>query len=191
MCWAYEKRGIFDVDLPTLPVFLAQLFAVVMIEEVMFYYSHRALHQPPFYKMIHKQHHEWTAPMAWEAIYAHPLEHILSNILPIYTGVFIVKMHPVCGLAWNMLALHSTLCSHSGLHMPLMASPEEHDYHHATFNENFGVIGLLDQLHGTNARFLASPQYKNARISWSLVPLVHKDYLNSLTKESQRKAKAS
>lgn len=42
----------------------------------------RFLHHRRLYKYIHKKHHEWTAPIAVTAIYCHPLEHLLSNILP-------------------------------------------------------------------------------------------------------------
>ena len=42
---------------------------------------------------------------------------------------------------------------HSGYHLPLLFSPEFHDYHHLKFNQCFGVIGLLDFLHGTDIKF--------------------------------------
>lgn len=34
--------------------------------------------------------------------------------------------------------------------MPMAAF---HDWHHAQFDENFGVIGVLDRLHGTSKRW--------------------------------------
>ena len=50
--------------------------------EGVFYYSHRLLHAKPFYARINKTHHEWKAPTAIAAAYAHPIEHLLSNVLP-------------------------------------------------------------------------------------------------------------
>jgi sterol desaturase/sphingolipid hydroxylase (fatty acid hydroxylase superfamily) len=35
-----------------------------------------------------------------------------------------------------------------------MPSPDMHDWHHETFNENFGVLGVLDTFHNTNTKFL-------------------------------------
>ncbi|GFY54769.1 fatty acid hydroxylase domain-containing protein 2, partial [Trichonephila inaurata madagascariensis] len=42
-------------------VFLELLFCAA-VEEIGFYYSHRVLHLPFFYKHIHKKHHEWKSP---------------------------------------------------------------------------------------------------------------------------------
>ncbi len=46
----------------------------------------RLLHHPRLYKYVHKKHHEWTAPIGWVAVYAHPVEHIISNMLPPVMG---------------------------------------------------------------------------------------------------------
>ncbi len=48
----------------------------------------RLLHHPRLYKYVHKRHHEWTAPIGWVAVYAHPVEHIISNMLPPVMGEF-------------------------------------------------------------------------------------------------------
>ncbi len=57
---------------------------------------------------------------------------------------------------WISTAVFSTLISHSGYHLPFLPSSEAHDYHHAMFNQCFGFTGVLDYLHGTDAKFRKS-----------------------------------
>lgn len=145
--------------LPTLSRLLAELLACVLVEEVGFYYSHRALHTSALYKHVHKTHHEWTAPVGLAALYSHPLEHAVSNLLPVALGPLVLGSHLVTAWTWYCVALVSTTISHSGYHLPLLPSPEFHDFHHLKFSSCYGVCGLLDYLHGTDAVFRSSKQY--------------------------------
>ena len=64
-----------------------EIICFMLLREIFFYYSHRLLHHPKIYRHIHKQHHEWQTPIAIAAIYCHPVEHIVSNALPILVGM--------------------------------------------------------------------------------------------------------
>jgi len=154
----------FGPELPEFQTAFGQLLLMAMIEEVGFYYSHRLLHYGAFYKRIHKIHHEWTAPIGFISIYCHPLEHFLSNLFPPMLGIVAVRAHIFTAWIWFALILISTTINHSGYHFPLLASPELHDYHHLKFNQNYGVLGILDWLHGTDAQFRAAVQFKRNHI---------------------------
>lgn len=158
-------------ELPTFHQALLEMAVFSLVEEVFFYYSHRMFHHPALYKHFHKQHHEWTAPIGVVSIYAHPLEHMLSNMLPAVLGPIIMGSHLSTTTLWYCLAFLSTTISHSGYHLPLLPSPEFHDFHHYKFNQNFGVLGVLDRLHGTDAKFRKTKQYERHSLLLGMTPL--------------------
>ncbi|XP_078509809.1 fatty acid hydroxylase domain-containing protein 2 isoform X2 [Lissotriton helveticus] len=158
-------------ELPTFHWVLLELSIFTLIEEVLFYYSHRLFHHPSLYKHIHKKHHEWTAPVGVVSLYAHPLEHMLSNMLPPMVGPMIMGSHVATIMLWFCLALLSTTISHCGYHLPFLPSPEFHDFHHLKFNQCFGVLGVLDRLHGTDSVFKQTKACDRHVLLLSLTPL--------------------
>jgi len=167
-----KRRGCsFGRELPTFPWVVYELFIMILVEEFFFYYSHRLLHHPRLYKHIHKIHHEWTSPIGVVSIYAHPFEHLLSNLLPPLLGPLVCGSHIATTWMWYALALASTTISHCGYHFPFFPSPEAHDFHHLKFNQNYGVLGVLDRLHGTDSIFRQSKAYERHFMSLSLVPV--------------------
>ncbi|XP_073913165.1 fatty acid hydroxylase domain-containing protein 2 isoform X1 [Castor canadensis] len=158
-------------ELPTFHWFLLELAIFTLMEEVLFYYSHRLLHHPTFYKKIHKKHHEWTAPIGVISLYAHPIEHVASNMLPVIVGPLVMGSHLSSITMWFSLALIITTISHCGYHLPFLPSPEFHDYHHLKFNQCYGVLGVLDHLHGTDTMFKQTKAYERHILLLGLTPL--------------------
>ncbi|TNN39168.1 Fatty acid hydroxylase domain-containing protein 2 [Liparis tanakae] len=149
-----------DPELPTFQRALLELAFFTILEEIIFYYSHRLFHRPNLYKRFHKQHHEWTAPIG-----------VISNMLPVALGPVVLGSHLTTTCMWYSLALVSTTISHCGYHLPFLPSPEFHDFHHLRFNQCFGVLGFLDRLHGTDAKFRQTKQYERHSLLTGLTPL--------------------
>ncbi|XP_075398832.1 fatty acid hydroxylase domain-containing protein 2-like [Tenrec ecaudatus] len=158
-------------ELPTFHWFLLELVIFTLIEEVMFYYSHRLLHHPALYKKIHKKHHEWTASIGLVSLYAHPVEHVVSNMVPLVLGPLLMGSHLSSITTWFSLALITSTLSHCGYHLPFLPSPEFHDYHHLKFTQCYGVLGVLDHLHGTDTMFKQSKAYERHVLLLGLTPL--------------------
>ncbi|CAG2212194.1 FAXDC2 [Mytilus edulis] len=170
--YTMKLRGCaFSGDLPTFTRVVVDIIMFSLVEEFGFYYSHRLMHHPIVYKYIHKIHHEWTAPIGIICIYAHPLEHCLVNMMPVILGPIIMGSHLSTTWMWYFITLVSTTISHCGYHFPFLPSQEAHDFHHQMFINCFGVLGILDRLHGTDKIFRASKAYKRDKISLSLTPM--------------------
>ncbi len=65
------------------------LFCLV-VNDTLFYWSHRMLHHPAIYSKVHKIHHEYVNSIALCAEYAHPFEYIFGNVIPSAAGFTIL-----------------------------------------------------------------------------------------------------
>jgi sterol desaturase/sphingolipid hydroxylase (fatty acid hydroxylase superfamily) len=137
----------YDMEWSPWYVHLAQIPIFYFMLSCIFYYTHRLLHTPYLYKRIHKFHHSWKIPVGCAAIYAHPIEHILNNLFPVFIPFLILRMHPFYINIVVFIATMNSVNVHSGYNF---VNAKEHDDHHRYFLCNYGAgMDIFDWLHGT------------------------------------------
>ena len=171
----WRGMQVLPEELPTLQRFILNTILLLVIQDFLFYYLHRLFHYPPLYRAWHKKHHEFTAPVAIAAVYAHPVEHVCVNLLSVWLPILIVGVHCAEYWLWFGIVITGTFINHSGYHFPFVPiSPEHHDFHHLVFTENFGTFRYLDWLNGTDKQWQASQQRKRDYTLASFTPVKYK-----------------
>jgi sterol desaturase/sphingolipid hydroxylase (fatty acid hydroxylase superfamily) len=122
-----------------------KVFLIINVSNLFFYWSHRLLHVPIMFRYIHSKHHEFIEPIGVAALYAHPIEHFLSN-----TFSFIC---PFLYIGCNYYIMLVLLCFSSIItvlsHTRYVSLFNDHLIHHQLFKYNFGFGGYLDKMFGT------------------------------------------
>lgn len=74
---------------------------MMICEDFGFYWTHRLLHHPLFYKKIHKVHHEFNNTTILATTYNHPVESVITS-LPTALGMFILgkRCHYSTYITW-------------------------------------------------------------------------------------------
>jgi len=143
-----------------------QILAFMLVEDSLFYWLHRLLHHPLIYKHVHKKHHEFKVTVGIASEYAHPVEGIVSNVLPFIAGPFLVAycygLHVLAFWLWLFIRVCETVEAHSGYafpfspfsFLPFQGGPERHDYHHLYNVGSYGsFFNYWDWVMGTDKPF--------------------------------------
>lgn len=133
----------------------------LLIHDAYFYWTHRLMHLPRFFRATHLTHHRSRQPTPWAAFSFHPWEAAMSAwILP--AAAFFIPIHAGAVL---FLLVFMTLCSvinHAGWEIfpqSLMRGPlgrhfitaSHHNVHHTNYEANFGLyFRLWDRAMGTD-----------------------------------------
>jgi len=146
-----------------LAYFIASIFIIIFIHDAYFYWTHRFMHLPKVFPIVHKVHHQSTNPSPWSSFSFHPLEAIImSGIMPLI--VFTVPVH---GLAYTIFIYYMLTMNILG-HLGFEFYPQNfsgncfgkwhitsthHNIHHQHFKSNFGIyFSFWDKLMKTELK---------------------------------------
>ncbi|GMI43691.1 hypothetical protein TeGR_g2453 [Tetraparma gracilis] len=109
-----------SLTLPPLKTLGLHLLASIVIEDALFYWSHRILHDKWLFKHVHRKHHEFhnlaAYPIASE--YTHPVESIVGNVVPTLAGPMLVGCNFATLQLWLVIRMLKTSDAHCGYDFP-------------------------------------------------------------------------
>lgn len=165
VAWGWQERGwtriYSDVSDYSLWVMPASLLVYLLIHDGWFYWTHRLMHRPWWYKRMHAVHHASRPPTAWAALSFHPWEAI-SGALVIPALVFLVPIH--VAVLGGVLAIMTLMgvTNHMGWEMfparvvhgklgKWLITASHHELHHQKYRCNYGLyFRHWDHLFGTD-----------------------------------------
>jgi len=147
-----------------LPSFLwlaFSMFVIIFVNDFFFAISHYALHANKWlYEHVHKKHHQYSGSIGITAEYAHPLEALVGNQMPVIAAILVLKAHPLTWmvyLGWRLWRTYEFHFGYSFVDSPLSKlgllhgySALYHDFHHTDNMGNFTgpAHGLWDHVIG-------------------------------------------
>lgn len=165
VAWGWQQRGWTRIytDAGDYPLWWMpfSLLIVLMLHDTWFYWTHRLMHRPWWFKRMHAVHHDSRPPTAWAAMSFHPWEAVTGAIV-IPALVFIVPIHvAVLGLVLTIMTVMG-VTNHMGwemfprtiVHGPLgqwLITASHHELHHQKYRCNYGLyFRFWDRLCGTD-----------------------------------------
>ncbi len=156
--WTRIHIGWNDYPLWYLPL---SLFVYLAVHDTWFYWIHRWMHRPRWFKIAHAVHHASKPPTAWAAMSFHPVEAITGAVV-IPVLVFLVPIHvAMLGLVLAIMTVMG-VTNHMGwemfpralVHSRLgnwLITASHHQRHHEQYTCNYGLyFRFWDRLCGTD-----------------------------------------
>jgi sterol desaturase/sphingolipid hydroxylase (fatty acid hydroxylase superfamily) len=165
VAWGWQAHGwtriytdFADYPLWWLPVsVLLYLFA----HDTWFYWTHRWMHRPKWFRIAHAVHHASRPPTAWAAMSFHPIEAITGAVV-IPALVFLIPIHvSMLGLVLGIMTFMG-VTNHMGWEIfpkalvrgragRWLITASHHQRHHEQYRCNYGLyFRVWDRLCGTD-----------------------------------------
>jgi len=140
----------------------------LFIHDTYFYWTHRAMHHPKVFPIVHKVHHESRQPTPWAGFSFHHTEAVIGAlILPLL--VFMVPIHVGALIFLLVLMTVTGVTNHAGYEILPKSwvrgfvgehwiSATHHNIHHQKYQTNFALyFRFWDRLMNTDEMDVAEP----------------------------------
>lgn len=122
---------------------------LMVLHETYFYWTHRWIHHPRIFRLVHRVHHESNNPTPWAAFSFHPWEALIQAII-LPALVWVVPTHLAVLVAFLMVMTVLGVINHLGYEIYPRGFDEtaigreiihatHHNLHHSRFKGNFGL----------------------------------------------------
>jgi len=165
VAWGWQSHGwtrIYgDIDAWPLWYLPVSLLLYLLLHDSFFYWTHRLLHRPRWFRLAHAVHHESRPPTVWAAMSFHPIEAVTGAVV-VPALVFLIPIHvAVLGLVLAIMTVMG-IGNHMGwemfpralVHGPAgrwLITATHHQRHHDAYRGNYGLyFRLWDKACGTD-----------------------------------------
>jgi len=165
VAWGWQNAGwtVIYVDAATYPLWYLPLSVILYLftHDTWFYWTHRLMHRPWWFKLAHAVHHDSRPPTAWAAMSFHPIE-AATGALVIPLLVFFIPVHAGALLLILMIMTVMGVTNHMGweifpriiVHGRLgnwLITATHHQKHHDAYEGNYGLyFRFWDKVCGTD-----------------------------------------
>jgi Delta7-sterol 5-desaturase len=165
VAWGWQERGWTRIysNAADYPPWWVPLSVVTFLiaHDTWFYWTHRLMHRPAWFKVAHAVHHASRPPTAWAAMSFHPIEAISGAVL-IPAMVFLVPIHWAALLVVLLVMTVMGVTNHMGWELfprrlvngragEWLITASHHQKHHDKYLCNFGLyFRFWDRVCGTD-----------------------------------------
>lgn len=153
VAWGWDTQGwtLIYAEIAAFPLWYWPLSILLYLfaHDTWFYWTHRLMHRPRWFRLAHAVHHASRPPTAWAAMSFHPIE-ALTGAVVIPALVFVIPIH--IGALAVVLAVMTIMgvTNHmgweifprfivQGLAGRWLITASHHQRHHADYRCNYGL----------------------------------------------------
>lgn len=165
VAWGWHHRGWTQIytDLADWPLWYVPVSVLLYLtaHDMWFYWTHRLMHRPWWFRVAHAVHHDSRPPTAWAAMSFHPWE-ALTGAVVIPALVFVIPVHVAALGAILAIMTVMGIANHMGWEMfpraivhgsagRYLITATHHQKHHQSYKGNYGLyFRFWDRLCGTD-----------------------------------------